>query len=161
MWVGSNTFPRNCHATQFYFLFSIFSFPYGFHIASIANKIFIRVLIMSDFSGLSSMNTGLPTANTIAILNNNNNSGNNNASATNATNNNNNSVLKNNNVNGSAETLCASRGEQPDPDFIKMFVGQVPKSMDEDQLREMFEEFGRVHSINVLRDKVTGVSKGK
>lgn len=33
--------------------------------------------------------------------------------------------------------------------------------MDEDQLREMFEEFGRVHSINVLRDKVTGVSKGK
>lgn len=41
-----------------------------------------------------------------------------------------------------------------------MFVGQVPKSMDEDQLREMFEEFGRVHSINVLRDKVTGVSKG-
>ena len=41
-----------------------------------------------------------------------------------------------------------------------MFVGQVPKSMDEDQLRKMFEEYGRVHSINVLRDKVTGVSKG-
>ncbi|KAJ6646172.1 CUGBP Elav-like family member 2 [Pseudolycoriella hygida] len=36
----------------------------------------------------------------------------------------------------------------------------VPKSMDEDQLRKMFEEYGRVHSINVLRDKVTGVSKG-
>lgn len=52
-------------------------------------------------------------------------------------------------------------GEQPDPDFIKMFVGQVPKSMDEEQLRDMFEEYGRVHSINVLRDKVTGVSKGK
>lgn len=50
--------------------------------------------------------------------------------------------------------------EQPDPDFIKMFVGQVPKSMDEEQLREMFEEYGRVHSINVLRDKVNGVSKG-
>lgn len=68
-------------------------------------------------------------------------------------NNNNSNVLNNNNLNGSP---C----EQPDPDFIKMFVGQVPKSMDEDQLREMFEEFGRVHSINVLRDKVTGVSKG-
>lgn len=52
-------------------------------------------------------------------------------------------------------------GEQPDPDFIKMFVGQVPKSMDEEQLRDMFEEYGRVHSINVLRDKVTGVSKGE
>lgn len=56
--------------------------------------------------------------------------------------------------------MCPNHGEQPDPDFIKMFVGQVPKSMDEEQLREMFEEFGRVHSINVLRDKVTGVSKG-
>lgn len=75
-------------------------------------------------------------------------------------NNNNNSNLLNNNLSSSTETICTS-GEQPDPDYIKMFVGQVPKSMDEDQLREMFEEFGRVHSINVLRDKVTGVSKGE
>lgn len=51
--------------------------------------------------------------------------------------------------------------EQPDPDFIKMFVGQIPRSMDEEQLRVMFEEYGRVHQINVLRDKVTGQSKGK
>lgn len=75
-------------------------------------------------------------------------------------NNNNNNVMNNNNLNGSPDGLCTNRCEQPDPDFIKMFVGQVPKSMDEEQLREMFEEFGRVHSINVLRDKVTGVSKG-
>lgn len=51
--------------------------------------------------------------------------------------------------------------DQPDADFIKMFVGQVPRSMDEAQLREMFEEYGRVHAINVLRDKSTGISKGK
>ncbi len=51
--------------------------------------------------------------------------------------------------------------DQPDPDYIKMFVGQVPRSMDEAQLKEMFEEFGRVHQINVLRDKSTGISKGK
>lgn len=50
--------------------------------------------------------------------------------------------------------------DQPDADFIKMFVGQVPRSMDEAQLREMFEEYGRVHTINVLRDKSTGLSKG-
>ncbi|XP_052854425.1 CUGBP Elav-like family member 2 isoform X2 [Drosophila gunungcola] len=50
--------------------------------------------------------------------------------------------------------------KEPDPDNIKMFVGQVPKSMDESQLREMFEEYGAVHSINVLRDKATGISKG-
>uniref|UniRef100_A0A182VF55 RRM domain-containing protein n=1 Tax=Anopheles merus TaxID=30066 RepID=A0A182VF55_ANOME len=51
-------------------------------------------------------------------------------------------------------------GDQPDPDYIKMFVGQVPRSMDEQQLKEMFEEFGRVHQINVLRDKTSGQSKG-
>lgn len=51
--------------------------------------------------------------------------------------------------------------DQPDADYIKMFVGQVPRSMDEKQLKEMFEEFGRVHTINVLRDKTTGLSKGE
>ncbi|KAL2735998.1 CUGBP Elav-like family member 2 isoform X4 [Vespula squamosa] len=51
--------------------------------------------------------------------------------------------------------------EQPDPDNIKMFVGQVPHDMDENDLRTLFEEFGRVHQINVLRDKNTGSSKGK
>lgn len=50
--------------------------------------------------------------------------------------------------------------DQPDPDNIKMFVGQVPRSMDENDLRRMFEEFGRVHTVNVLRDKATGASKG-
>ncbi|CAH2076928.1 unnamed protein product, partial [Iphiclides podalirius] len=68
-------------------------------------------------------------------------------------NNNNNSI--NNNINNNDE-----KSEMPDPDYIKMFVGQVPRSMDENDLRQMFEEFGRVHQINVLRDKITGASKG-
>ncbi|CAD1473550.1 unnamed protein product, partial [Heterotrigona itama] len=46
--------------------------------------------------------------------------------------------------------------EQPDPDNIKMFVGQVPHDMDENDLRKLFEEYGRVHQINILRDKITG-----
>lgn len=50
---------------------------------------------------------------------------------------------------------------EPDHDAIKMFVGQVPRSMDETELKKMFEEFGPVHQLNVLRDKVTGQSKGK
>ena len=50
---------------------------------------------------------------------------------------------------------------QPDTDTIKMFVGQVPRTMDENELRGMFEEFGPVYQINVLRDKITGQSKGK
>lgn len=51
--------------------------------------------------------------------------------------------------------------DQPDADTIKMFVGQIPRSMDENDLRKMFEEFGQVYQINVLRDKVTGQSKGR
>ena len=50
---------------------------------------------------------------------------------------------------------------EPDPDAIKMFVGQIPRSMDENDLRKMFEEFGPVFQLNVLRDKVTSQSKGK
>ena len=49
---------------------------------------------------------------------------------------------------------------EPDPDAIKMFVGQIPRSMDENDLRKMFEEFGPVFQLNVLRDKVSGQSKG-
>ena len=48
----------------------------------------------------------------------------------------------------------------PDDDAIKMFVGQVPRSMDEDALKDFFEEFGRVYQLNVLRDKNSGVSRG-
>ncbi|XP_075153079.1 uncharacterized protein LOC142226767 isoform X2 [Haematobia irritans] len=50
--------------------------------------------------------------------------------------------------------------EQPDADTIKMFVGQVPKAWDEIKLRALFEQYGRVHTLNVLRDKVTMMSRG-
>nr|XP_006818410.1 PREDICTED: CUGBP Elav-like family member 2-like [Saccoglossus kowalevskii] len=53
-----------------------------------------------------------------------------------------------------------AHGQQPDPDAIKMFVGQIPRSMDENDLREFLEEFGPVYQLNVLRDKVTGQSRG-
>ncbi|XP_076645801.1 CUGBP Elav-like family member 2 isoform X4 [Halictus rubicundus] len=58
-------------------------------------------------------------------------------------------------------TIMNNNGvEQPDPDNIKMFVGQVPHDMDEEDLRTLFEEFGRVHQINILRDKITGSHRG-
>lgn len=82
-------------------------------------------------------------------------------------NNNNNNISSNhNNNNNNNNLLNASQspnGEQdlPDPDNIKMFVGQVPRSMDENDLKQLFEEYGRVYSINVLRDKTSGISKGK
>lgn len=49
---------------------------------------------------------------------------------------------------------------EPDPDAIKMFVGQIPRNMDENDLRKMFEDYGPVYQLNVLRDKNTGQSKG-
>ncbi|XP_078000290.1 CUGBP Elav-like family member 1 isoform X8 [Glandiceps talaboti] len=51
-------------------------------------------------------------------------------------------------------------GQQPDPDAIKMFVGQIPRSMDENDLRKFFHEYGEVYQLNVLRDRATGQSKG-
>ncbi|XP_075974676.1 CUGBP Elav-like family member 1 isoform X4 [Anticarsia gemmatalis] len=68
--------------------------------------------------------------------------------------------INNNNVTSINNNNNDEKPEMPDPDYIKMFVGQVPRSMDENDLRLMFEEFGRVHQINVLRDKITGASKG-
>ena len=49
---------------------------------------------------------------------------------------------------------------EPDVDAIKMFCGQIPRNMHESELREMFEQFGPVFQLNVLRDKQTGESKG-
>ena len=49
---------------------------------------------------------------------------------------------------------------EPDPDTIKMFVGQIPRYMDENDLHKIFDDFGHVHQLNILRDKPTGQSKG-
>ena len=54
-----------------------------------------------------------------------------------------------------------SEKTEPDHDTIKMFVGQLPKSMDENDLRKMFEEYGRVYQVNLLRDPATGISRGE
>lgn len=56
-------------------------------------------------------------------------------------------------------TVNADKHE-PDVDTIKMFCGQIPRNMNESDLREIFEQFGPVFQLNVLRDKQTGESKG-
>lgn len=42
----------------------------------------------------------------------------------------------------------------------KLFVGQVPKSMLEDELKKDFAPFGKILEIVILRDKLTGQHKG-
>eukprot|EP00899_Mesostigma_viride_P002168 jgi/Mesvir1/11952/Mv00280-RA.1 len=46
------------------------------------------------------------------------------------------------------------------PDAVKLFVGQIPKSMDEEQLKRIFGEVGNVFELSVIKDRVTGASRG-
>lgn len=59
------------------------------------------------------------------------------------------------------EQRPVQKGKEPDANAIKMFVGQVPKTYDEKQLLEMFEAYGPVFQLNILKDKVTGHSRGE
>ncbi|XP_031138382.1 CUGBP Elav-like family member 2 isoform X9 [Sander lucioperca] len=59
-------------------------------------------------------------------------------------------------MNGSLEQL-----DQPDLDSIKMFVGQIPRSWSETELKELFEPFGPVHQINILRDRTQNPPQSK
>jgi len=43
---------------------------------------------------------------------------------------------------------------------MKLYVGNMPFSMDESQLRTLFEEFGTVESANVITDRETGRPRG-
>lgn len=43
---------------------------------------------------------------------------------------------------------------------MKLYVGNMPFSMDEAQLRTMFGEYGEVDSANVITDRETGRPRG-
>ena len=43
---------------------------------------------------------------------------------------------------------------------MNIYVGNLPYSVTEDDLRNMFGEFGEVSSANIITDQYTGQSKG-
>lgn len=43
---------------------------------------------------------------------------------------------------------------------MNIYVGNLPYDVSDDELRQLFAEFGEVASANVIKDRVTGNSKG-
>ncbi len=43
---------------------------------------------------------------------------------------------------------------------MNIYVGNISRESSENEIKQAFEEFGEVTSINIIKDKFTGVSKG-
>ena len=44
---------------------------------------------------------------------------------------------------------------------IKLFVGQIPKSWEEAEVRQILEPFGPIQELTVLKDRTTGLHRGR
>jgi len=49
---------------------------------------------------------------------------------------------------------------KPEDDAIKLFIGQLPRSMTEDEVRKVMEEHGTIYQLSIIKDHATGESKG-
>lgn len=44
--------------------------------------------------------------------------------------------------------------------MTKLFVGQIPKNMTEDDLMPLFQQYGSIIELAVIREKMSGAHKG-
>lgn len=64
---------------------------------------------------------------------------------------------------GFGESRCGpipGRGGEGNELGKKLYVGNIPFSCTEEELREMFERHGAVESVNVITDRETGRARG-
>jgi RNA recognition motif-containing protein len=64
---------------------------------------------------------------------------------------------------GAAEAARAhdrARSRKPDELSKKLYVGNLPFSATESDLRSLFERHGRIASVNVITDRETGRARG-
>src|SRR5689334_16804630 len=53
-----------------------------------------------------------------------------------------------------------SGNEDDEPIPLRLFVGQLPKTLTEDELKAVFEPFGAVHNAEIVRVRASGESRG-
>lgn len=44
--------------------------------------------------------------------------------------------------------------------FMKLYVGNLPNSLTEEDLTSEFKEYGEIHSLKIITDRETGRSRG-
>ncbi|OAY68150.1 Flowering time control protein FCA, partial [Ananas comosus] len=59
----------------------------------------------------------------------------------------------------------SGRGGSPDHNdgshFVKLFIGSVPRTATEEEIRPLFEEHGDVIEVALIKDKKTGQQQGQ